>query len=104
MGKLPGACGASWRTLRSRRLTLPQEFKEKINRRDSIILALQEALGLLNEEALRFQNAVEEVEGGQELELNELKQVGASVVVSLSRRGPASHPPLFFPRSTSPWR
>ena len=51
------------------------EFKEKIARRDQLINALQESLGKLNEESLRFQNAVEDVEGSQSSELMELKQV-----------------------------
>jgi hypothetical protein len=58
------------------------EFKEKITRRDQLISALQESLAKLNEESLRFQNAVEDVEGGQSQELIELKQHLAMALTS----------------------
>lgn len=51
-----------------------QEFKDKINRRDELIRSLQEGLGTINSERVRFQRACEDIELHHQDELQELKQ------------------------------
>ena len=51
-----------------------QEFKDKINRRDELIRSLQDGLGTINTERVRFQRACEDIELHHQDELQELKQ------------------------------
>lgn len=51
-----------------------QEFKDKINRRDELIRSLQDGLGTINSERVRFQRACEDIELHHQDELQELKQ------------------------------
>mmetsp|Transcript_14640 Transcript_14640/g.25801 ORF Transcript_14640/g.25801 Transcript_14640/m.25801 type:complete len:1036 (-) Transcript_14640:556-3663(-) len=67
-----------------------QEFKDKINRRDELIRALQDALGTINAERVRFQRACEDVESHHQDELQELKQHLAMALTSFQELQRAS--------------
>ena len=56
--------------------------RPQINRRDELIRALQDALGTINAERVRFQRACEDVESHHQDELQELKQHLAMALTS----------------------
>mmetsp|Transcript_39461 Transcript_39461/g.72705 ORF Transcript_39461/g.72705 Transcript_39461/m.72705 type:complete len:993 (+) Transcript_39461:78-3056(+) len=67
-----------------------QEFKDKINRRDELIRSLQDGLGTINSERLRFQRACEDIELHHQDELQELKQHLAMALTSFQELQRAS--------------
>ena len=62
--------------------TPPHYPPHQINRRDELIRALQDALGTINAERVRFQRACEDVESHHQDELQELKQHLAMALTS----------------------
>mmetsp|Transcript_8329 Transcript_8329/g.9956 ORF Transcript_8329/g.9956 Transcript_8329/m.9956 type:complete len:979 (+) Transcript_8329:94-3030(+) len=67
-----------------------QEFKDKINRRDELIRSLQDGLGTINTERVRFQRACEDIELHHQDELQELKQHLAMALTSFQELQRAS--------------
>lgn len=67
-----------------------QEFKDKINRRDELIRSLQDGLGTINTERIRFQRACEDIELHHQDELQELKQHLAMALTSFQELQRAS--------------
>mmetsp|Transcript_71066 Transcript_71066/g.160805 ORF Transcript_71066/g.160805 Transcript_71066/m.160805 type:complete len:1051 (+) Transcript_71066:1-3153(+) len=67
-----------------------QEFKDKIGRRDELIRMLQDGLGTMNTERVKFQRACEDIELHHQDELQELKQHLAMALTSFQELQRAS--------------
>eukprot|EP00615_Pteridomonas_danica_P000507 CAMPEP_0114337758 /NCGR_PEP_ID=MMETSP0101-20121206/6578_1 /TAXON_ID=38822 ORGANISM="Pteridomonas danica, Strain PT" /NCGR_SAMPLE_ID=MMETSP0101 /ASSEMBLY_ACC=CAM_ASM_000211 /LENGTH=980 /DNA_ID=CAMNT_0001470103 /DNA_START=84 /DNA_END=3026 /DNA_ORIENTATION=+ len=67
-----------------------QEFKDKINRRDELIRSLQDGLGTINTERVRFQRACEDLEIHHQAELREERQHLAMALTSFQELQRAS--------------